>query len=140
MFYLDASLIVSFLTQETARERVRLWLEDCEGGSLFISPWVTTEVSSALSIKQRGGDLTTTTRAETKNAYRLFAERSLEQLSIFDKHFVIAAELADNAEAGLRGGDALHLAFAAAHDLTVVTLDRKMAEAGATLGIKTLLL
>jgi uncharacterized protein len=140
MFYLDATLIVTFLTPEPAHERVRLWLDNREGGSLFISPWVTTEVSSALSIKQRVGDLTAEVRADTKGAYQRFMARSLAVLSVTDTQFAVAAEFADRAEIGLRGGDALHLAVSHAHSLTLVTLDKRLAEAGPQLGAATLLL
>jgi uncharacterized protein len=140
MFYLDASLIVSFLAPEAAHERVRLWLEDRKEGSLFISPWVSTEVSSALSIKQRVGDFTPDVRARTKGAYQRFVERSLTVLSISDLHFAFAAEYADRAEVGLRGGDALHLAIASHYGLTLATLDNRLAEAGPQLGAATLLL
>jgi uncharacterized protein len=140
MFYLDASLIVTFLSPEPAHARVRLWLEGHEEGTLFISPWVSTEVSSAFSIKQRVGDFTPDMRAEAKGAYQRFVERSLTVLTISETHFVVASEFTDCVEIGLRGGDALHLAVSHAHGLTLVTLDKQLANAGPQLGAATLLL
>jgi len=40
----------------------------------------------------------------------------------------------------LRAGDALHLAICADHGATLCTLDRRLSEAGSTLGVKTMLL
>jgi uncharacterized protein len=140
MFYLDASLIVTFLTPEPANARVRIWLEGHEMGTLFISPWVSTEVASALSIKRRVGDLTAEMRASAKNAYERFVARSLTQLAVVDRNFALAAEYAEMAELGLRAGDALHLAISQTHGLTLATLDKRLAESGPQFGAATLLL
>jgi hypothetical protein len=42
-------------------------------------------------------------------------------------------------ELGLRSGDALHVAVALDHGLTVATLDRRLAEAGNRLGANCIL-
>jgi uncharacterized protein len=140
MYYLDSSLIVSFLTNEAPRDRLLAWIGAREAGSLFISPWVSTEISSALSIKQRVGNLAPDTREAAKQGYLVFVQQSVNVLSITDAHFVTAATFADRAEIGLRSGDALHLAVSHAHSLTLATLDKHLAEAGPKLGAATLLL
>jgi uncharacterized protein len=48
--------------------------------------------------------------------------------------------LADQHALGLRAGDALHLAICTDHGATLCTLDRRLANAGSTLGVKAMLL
>jgi uncharacterized protein len=140
MFYLDASLIITFLTREPAQARVSNWLADRKNGTLFISPWVSTEVSSSLSIKVRSGDLTPEKRAIARNAYAYMGKQNLEIKTILDSHCETAAGFCDHATIGLRSGDALHLAIASDHGLTVATLDQQLAAAGPHFGVATLLL
>ena len=63
---------------------------------------------------------------------------SARLLPVTDLHCRRAVELVERS--ALRAGDALHLAIAEASDAVVVTLDRRMAEAGQALGLGTILL
>ena len=49
--------------------------------------------------------------------------------------FDLAASYAARHDLALRAGDALHLAVASAHGLTLVTLDERMAKAAPELGV-----
>lgn len=51
MFYLDTSVIVAALTSEPHSERVIAWMAERPEGSLYVSEWCDTEVSSALALK-----------------------------------------------------------------------------------------
>jgi uncharacterized protein len=140
MFYVDASVIVALLAFEERRDDVRAWIVASKPGSLFISPWVSTEVSSALSIKVRIGTLSLDQRLDAKATYAILLDDSLSQISVTDVHFETATRYIDAVTRGLRGGDALHLAVAQAHGLTLATLDKHLAEAGSHFGAATLLL
>jgi uncharacterized protein len=140
MYYLDASLIITFLTNEPEKEPVSNWFTQYVDGTLCISPWVTTEVSSALSIKERRGDLTTQMRVAARSAFALLCDRNLESKSLLNSHFETAARFCDQVTLGLRAGDALHLAIASHYGLTLVTRDKLLAESGPKLGAATLLL
>jgi uncharacterized protein len=139
MYYLDACITVAVVANEKARDHVRAWLDQSENGTLYISPWVTTEVSSALSIKVRTKDLTHAMQVDAQHAYRLLLQSFITK-PVLQNHFDIAARFAGQASLGLRAGDALHLAVAADYGLTLVTLDRQLADAGQPVGTATMLL
>jgi predicted nucleic acid-binding protein len=138
-FYLDTSVLVAALTLEAATDRVQKWFDRQTVGTLSISDWVITEVASALSLKIRTGQISSEHRARVLTQFTRLAANSLLVLPVQSVHFHTAARFTDQADLGLRAADALHLAVAADHGLTVLTLDQKLAQAGITLGIETLM-
>jgi len=135
--YLDTSLLVAALTREAQTVRVQAWLDAQEADDLAISDWVGAEFSAALSIKRRLGQIGADQCAEVLAIFARLTSESFVTLPITSQHFRAAARLADQQAAGLRAGDALHLAVCADHGATLCTLDRRLGEAGPTLGIKT---
>lgn len=133
--YLDTSATVALLTAERAAARVQARLRADLDEKLAISSWVVTETSSALSLKIRTGELTVETRADALTQWRGMREAGLAELSVDAECFEAAARFADHHHLGLRAGDALHLAVAAAHGCTLVTLDERMAKAALELGV-----
>jgi predicted nucleic acid-binding protein len=139
-YYLDTSVVVAALTNEVATSRVLAWMDGQENGSLAISDWVVTELSAALSIKMRRVEIDTVHRAQALTQFHKMVGRALPLLPVEGHHFSTAADLADRYEHGLRAGDALNLAVAFDHGLTLSTLDAGQARAGIELGISTRLL
>lgn len=138
--YIDTSVLVAALTNEAETARMQAWLTEQPPEDLFVSDWVSTEFSSALSIKLRTGQISVTDRANALALFtRLFAE-SFEILPVTSQQFRTAARFADQYALGLRAGDALHLAICSDHGATLCTLDRRLAEAGPQIGLKTELL
>ena len=133
--YLDTSAVVSLLAAEPNSKRLAAWLRDNEAAGLAISPWVDTEVASALSQKVRMGQLSSEQRAAAGIEWQRLRTGSLVLLPIGDDAFETAASFAARHDLNLRAGDALHLAVAAAHGCTLVVLDRKLAKAAAKLGV-----
>jgi predicted nucleic acid-binding protein len=137
MVYLDTSFIVAALSQEAMTTPVHHWLESHGSEHLAISDWTITEVSSALAIKLRTGEISRDQRAACLAAFNAMATESFTTFAVAGQHFRMAAAFVDQQNLGLRAGDALHLAIAATHGASLHTLDRRLAEAGPLLGIPT---
>ena len=138
--YVDTPLLVAALTREAETARMQAWLAAQEPGELAISEWVTTEFSSALSIKLRTRHIEAIHRADALTMFRRLVVENFTILSISGQQFRTAARFADQSPLGLRAGDALHLAICADHGAALCTLDRRLSEAGRALGVKTTLL
>lgn len=138
--YIDTSVLVAALTNEAETARMQAWLASQNPASLFVSDWVVTEFSSALSIKLRTGQITVTDRANALALFTRLCVDSFECLPATAQQFRTAARFSDQYALGLRAGDALHLAICADHGVMLCTLDRRLAEAGPQLGLRATLL
>jgi len=138
-FYLDTSLLVCLVTDEAKAGDVEAWLTARGGDELLISGWVVAEVSSALSIKLRTGQIAAAERAAALAEIQRMMRGSLAVAVIAESDFRRAASIADRDDLAVKAGDAVHLSIAAAHGATLVTLDRSMAAAGPRLGVATIL-
>lgn len=128
MLYVDTSVLVALCTREAKTADVVKWYADCTQ-ELASAAWCVTEFASALGVKQRTGQLT---QAQAQSAWMQFERlcaNDLQLLPVESLTFHKAAMLTMNASAGLRAGDALHLACAIANKAQgMVTLDVMLAK------------
>lgn len=139
MLYLDASLIISAITNEPRSPDAYAWLSERADQDLAVSPWVTTEVSSALSLKLRTGQIDLASRNLALAAYHALVADSLRLLEVVPNCFTVAAGFVDQHGLGLRAADALHLGVAAEYGATVCTMDRRLSEAAPLVGVPAML-
>ncbi len=135
--YLDTSLIVSALVHEEASPTVHDWLADRARFRFAISDWVLTEFSAALSRKLLMRQISAGLREEAQFEFDALVARQFDILPVIREQFGMAADFAHRSAHGLRAGDALHLAIARTHALTLCTRDIKLATAGVSLGCPT---
>jgi len=134
IFYLDTSVVVAALTKETGSDRIDDWLSS-QRSEVAISAWVKVEVSSALAIKLRTGQISTEDRAAALTLFTRIAGESLGLLDISGIDFQMAARYADQHTLGLRAADALHLAICSRHGATLCTRDKRLGRAATALGL-----
>ena len=136
MLYVDTSVLVALCTHEARTADVTKWYADCKE-ELASAAWCVTEFASAMGLKQRTGQLT---EAQAQSAWMQFERmcaNDLQLLPVEAMTFHRAALLTMDASAGLRAGDALHLACAMANKAQgMVTLDVVLAKNAKRLKVK----
>lgn len=128
MLYVDTSVLVALCTHEGKTADVVKWYADCTQ-ELASAAWCVTEFASAMGLKQRTGQLT---EEQAQTAWMQFERMCANDLQLLPVEVVTfhgAAMLTMDAAAGLRAGDALHLACAIANKAQgMVTLDVVLAK------------
>ena len=126
MLYVDTSVLVALCTNEAKTADVLKWYAACTD-ELASAAWCVTEFASALGIKQRTGQLTKVQAQAAWVQFERMCANDLQLLPVEATTFHKAAMLTMDATAGLRAGDALHLACAIQANVQgIVTLDAVM--------------
>jgi uncharacterized protein len=136
MLYVDTSVLVALCTNEAKSAAVVKWYSDCTE-ELASAARCVTEFASAMGIKQRTGQLTETQAQNAWMQFERICAKDLQLLPVEVTTFHRAAMLTMDAAAGLRAGDALHLASAMqAKAQGMVTLDVVLARNTKRLKVK----
>lgn len=137
MVYFDTSFIASYYVEDVHSEKVAAAVPAFGSASLHVSDWTLTEFASLLALRCRLGDVEAEFARETLRLFEADVASSLVLLEPVRRDFERATSWLLQAPAlGLRAPDALHLAIAARHDLQVHSLDRRLLDAAAALGVK----
>ena len=128
MLYVDTSVLVALCTNEAKTAEVLKWYAACTV-ELASAAWCVTEFASALGIKQRTGQLTESQAQTAWVQFERICANDLQLLPVETMSFHKAALMTMDAAAGLRAGDALHLACAIETNAQgIVTLDTVLAK------------
>lgn len=132
--YLDASVVLPTLIAEPTTEAVY----DCLGTGdreLLISDFAAAEVAAALSRLVRMALLTNADASARLADFDAWRETMSSPVDIREADVRLAYIYVRRFDLGLRAPDALHLAIARRLDATLVTLDRRLADAARELGV-----
>jgi len=135
MVYADTSVLLALFLNEAKTPDAWQWVGQQQAGSIAASDWTLTEFSSALAVKLRMRAIDENSHGKTLFAVKRFASNQLALIKPEKANFHHAAELCDHWQMELRAGNALHLAIAERHGLTVCTLDKGMLTAAQALGL-----
>lgn len=128
MIYVDTSVLVALYTREAKSAAVSRWYAACTD-DLVSAAWCVSEFASALSIKQRTGQINETEAQKAWQQFERMCASDLQLLPVEPVTFHRAAILTLDPASGLRAGDALHLAAALdAKAKSMTTLDAVLAK------------
>lgn len=113
--YVDTNLFIAALVEESATETVLAWFES-QSAILMASDWTFVELTSALGLKVRRGEISTAQADATHNLFETTMLPALVVLPVDTAVFARAQLLMRRYELGLRAPDALHLALCLAED------------------------
>ncbi len=108
---------------------------DRHDGELWMTEFAAAEVSSAVARLFRMGALTLEAALDALTDFDVFRSGVIEFADLTAADVRTAHAYVRRFELKLRTPDALHVAVAERLGLTLVTLDRRLADAAATLGI-----
>ncbi|MFN0072070.1 MAG: type II toxin-antitoxin system VapC family toxin [Chloroflexota bacterium] len=111
MVYLDTSVAVALFVPEVKTASVKEWFISCTE-PIVSSDWIVPEFASALSLKERRGELATQSARALWSEFESFRGTGLRLVSVSREAFGVAARMTRESAGGLRAGDSLHLAVA----------------------------
>ncbi|MGA7259981.1 MAG: type II toxin-antitoxin system VapC family toxin [Stellaceae bacterium] len=132
--YLDASVMLPILIKEPASATVDAFMSTVQQ-ELWVSDFAAAEVASAVSRLVRTGRLEATDGAASLSDFDVWLAAMTRAAEIHAVDVRLAGVYVRRFDLALRTPDALHLAIARRLDVTLVTLDRRMAAAGRELGV-----
>lgn len=133
--YLDASAILPYLVEEQFSETVQDFLRNAAEPP-FVSEFAAAEVASALSRAARMGVFTQDAATARLGDFDVWRASSTLAVDVLPVDIRLTSLFVRRFELALRAPDALHAAICRRGDLTLVTLDRRLARAAEALDVR----
>ncbi len=137
--YLDASVILPTLIEESASARVDQYLFSASE-PLVVSEFAAAEVASALSRLVRMAQMDSGEAAARLASFDVWRAASTEDIDIRPADVRLAHLFVRRFDLMLRPPDALHAAVCRRADFLLVTMDKRLANAAEALGVRNRLL
>jgi predicted nucleic acid-binding protein len=136
MLYFDTSFLVPLFIREPTTSEIRRFVDQLPDGAASTSEWTRIEFSSLLARDVRMDVLTGETALRVDARFESVIGRAFDVIVPARDDFLLARQYLQRHEAGLRAGDALHLAIAFNKRATAIfSLDKGMLKAGSLLGL-----
>ncbi|HTW52924.1 MAG TPA: type II toxin-antitoxin system VapC family toxin [Stellaceae bacterium] len=132
--YLDASFLVALLTAEPASSRATSFVSTHSAG-LIVSDFAAAEFASAISRHVRMGHLPRSEGQSVLSAFDRWALTAVGNAETSPSDIALAASFLRHLDLVLRTPDAIHIAVAQRLAATLITFDRRMADASRALRI-----
>jgi uncharacterized protein len=133
-WYLDASVIVPLFVKEGASDAVQNLLQSAND-DFIVSSFAKAEVASALSRRVRKKEISPEEADIWLGNLDEWLDTDATQLAVENHDILSAGEIVRNYQTKLLTPDAIHLALCQRMGLTLVTLDKRLAEAAGVLGV-----
>lgn len=134
--YLDSCVLLSLFLGDSGYDASEQWLLSQDGEALWISHWVLLEVAGVVAVCVRRGQLSAERALLIQSEFESFRQERLRLLEPRGGDFLQARHwLQQSHGLPLRSGDALHLALAKRHQLTVTSADRELIRCAQALGL-----
>jgi len=134
--YFDASALVPMLIHESKSAVIDTLMQSL-GERPTVSDFAAGEVASALARLVRIGAMTAQVAQNRLTDFDAWRAGDTQAIEMLNMDVAQAAVFVRQFDLGLRMPDALHLAIAQRSGFPLITLDERMAKAGATLGVQT---
>jgi predicted nucleic acid-binding protein len=139
--YVDSCVLLSLLIGDSGYAAAETWLCSQEDRPLWISHWVLLEIAGVIALNQRRRDLSPQEAEAMRQTFTQFRQERLSLIEPRAADFLQAQEwLQRPDQLPLRSGNALHLAMAKRHALSLCSADRTLVNAGRNLGVPCLFL
>ena len=134
--YLDSCVLLSLFLGDSGYADSERWLLAQADQTLWISHWVLLEVAGVMASCVRRGQLTAQRAQTLAEEFEAFRQERLALLEPRGSDFLQAHQwLETQHQLPLRSGDALHLALARRHRLTLVSADQTLGRCAQALGL-----
>ena len=136
MLYLDTSFLAPLLLEEATSDAVERFIAGQPAGTLAVSHWTRVEFASLLAREVRMGGLDQPTAREVDAEFEAIIAESFVVWLPNVRDYTLARHYLGQYDAGLRAGDALHLAIAQNNRAeTMYSFDKTLLRAGPALGL-----